>query len=453
MVKVVSLSREKKLSMTKSARAIALETLIRVFRDGSYSNISLNNNLRGSQLSQTDRNFATRLVYGTIQYKIYLKYQLKGLVKTKLKEPYLKPLLLMSVYQIIFLDKVPNRATLNEANKLAKQFGGRHSSGFRIANGVLHALIRRGTILPDKIDSVKYLSVKASVPEWLVNYIITNWGEKGAASILSSINTPAKNSVRLSTLSDQKQTIAELKKLNFAPQDSKLASNELILSHGGVSTTPPFKEGKLTIQDEAASLVVEAFDFSGDEKVLDACSAPGGKTTQIAEYLPHGQVTALDIHEKKLRLVRQNANRMHVANRVVTKAMDARKVDQYFSGQQFAKILVDAPCSGLGLLRRKPEIRYTKSMRDLLNLQKIQLDILDHVSKILEENGELIYSTCTFAVEEDEKVVEIFLKNHPKFELRPFKLAKIESKTGMLKILPDSYGSDGFFIAKFVVRG
>ncbi|HBQ42753.1 MAG TPA: 16S rRNA (cytosine(967)-C(5))-methyltransferase RsmB, partial [Lactobacillus acetotolerans] len=119
MVKVVNLSQKRKLSMTKSARAIALETLIRVFRDGSYSNISLNNNLRGSRLSQTDRNFATRLVYGTIQYKIYLEYQLKGLVKTKLKEPYLKPLLLMSVYQIIFLDKVPNRATLNEANKLA----------------------------------------------------------------------------------------------------------------------------------------------------------------------------------------------------------------------------------------------------------------------------------------------------------------------------------------------
>ncbi len=143
--------------------------------------------------------------------------------------------------------------------------------------------------------------------------------------------------MRLSTLSDQKQTIAELKKLNFAPQDSKLASNELILSHGGVSTTPPFKEGKLTIQDEAASLVVEAFDFSGDEKVLDACSAPGGKTTQIAEYLPHGQVTALDIHEKKLRLVRQNANRMHVANRVVTKQWTPAKLTNIFLGSNLLK--------------------------------------------------------------------------------------------------------------------
>ncbi|RVU71649.1 MULTISPECIES: 16S rRNA (cytosine(967)-C(5))-methyltransferase RsmB [Lactobacillus] len=455
MAKAVSLPQEKKLSTKnkKSARAIALATLIRVLQDGSYSNISLNNSLQGAHLSQADKNLATKLVYGTIQYRIFLDYQLHDLIKTKLSEKYLKPLLLMSAYQIFFLDKIPTRAVLDEANKLAKEFGKQHSGGFRVANGILRALTRRGKILPPEKDRFKYLSVKESIPIWLVKYFVTNWGFKRTASILQSINEPAKNSVRLSSLTNQRQTLVALTKLGYEPQASQLAANNYVLAHGGIVETTLFKNGQLTVQDEAASLVVDAFDFNGDEEVLDACSAPGGKTVQIAEHLTTGQVTALDIHEKKLRLVRQNATRMHVADQVKTKAIDARKADEYFSGQQFARILVDAPCSGLGLLRRKPEIRYTKKKQDLLNLQKIQLSILDHVSHLLEENGELVYSTCTISLEEDEDVVKQFLASHPNFELVPFELSKIGTKTGMLKILPDSYGSDGFFIAKFKLRG
>ncbi|MDF7683169.1 16S rRNA (cytosine(967)-C(5))-methyltransferase RsmB [Lactobacillus sp. ESL0679] len=441
------------MSTTKSARAVALQTLIRVLRDGSYSNISLNNSLRHSQLSQADRNFCTRLVYGTIQYKIYLEYQLHDLVKTKLKEDYLLPLLLMSSYQILFLDKVPNRAAVNEANLLAKQFGKPHSTGFKIVNGILHALIRRGSVLPDKKDVVQYLSVRESVPEWLVQYLINNWGFERTSSILTSINLPAKNTVRVARSVDTEEVIKALINLGFASEESALTSDELVLDRGGVSETPLFQDGKLTIQDEAASLAVNAFNFMGDEEVLDACSAPGGKTVQIAEQLATGHVTALDIHENKLRLVKQNAERMNVNERVVTKAMDARKADQVFAQGQFAKILVDAPCSGLGLLRRKPEIRYTKSLSDLTNLQKVQLALLDHLSGLVKANGELVYSTCTIAVEEDEAVVKTFLKQHPEFELQAFKAGKIDAPEGMLKILPDSYGSDGFFIAKFVRRG
>ncbi|MCT7890399.1 MAG: methyltransferase domain-containing protein, partial [Lactobacillus crispatus] len=221
----------------------------------------------------------------------------------------------------------------------------------------------------------------------------------------------------------------------------------------GISESDLFEEGKLTIQDEAASLVVEAFDFEQDEHVLDACSAPGGKTVQIAESIVNGDVTALDIHDKKLRLVRDNAQRMHVANKVKTKACDARKATEIFAAGEFTKILVDAPCSGLGLLRRKPEIRYTKRQQDLQNLQKIQLAILTAVSSLLKKNGELVYSTCSISMEENEEVVKKFLQAHPDFELVPFKLTKLESKTGMLKIMPDLDGNDGFFIAKFKLRG
>ena len=443
----------KKLSIDKSARAVSLETLIKVLDQGSYSNISLNNSLKHSNLSIADQNLATNIVYGTIQYRLFLEYQLKGLVRTKLTEKYIKPLLLMSLYQLIFLDKVPDRAVLDEANKLAKQYGKRHSAGFRLVNGILRSFTRRGVILPAENNPVKYLSVKESVPEWLVQYLIDNWGLDKAKSVLNSINEPAKNSVRISKLADKEQVFAQLERDNYQLQWSKLSSDDVILSHGGISESDLFEEGKLTIQDEAASLVVEAFDFEQDEHVLDACSAPGGKTVQIAESIVNGDVTALDIHDKKLRLVRDNAQRMHVANKVKTKACDARKATEIFAAGEFTKILVDAPCSGLGLLRRKPEIRYTKRQQDLQNLQKIQLAILTAVSSLLKKNGELVYSTCSISMEENEEVVKKFLQAHPDFELVPFKLTKLESKTGMLKIMPDLDGNDGFFIAKFKLRG
>ena len=443
----------KKLSIDKSARAVSLETLIKVLDQGSYSNISLNNSLKHSNLSIADQNLATNIVYGTIQYRLFLEYQLKGLVRTKLTEKYIKPLLLMSLYQLIFLDKVPDRAVLDEANKLAKQYGKRHSAGFRLVNGILRSFTRRGVILPAENNPVKYLSVKESVPEWLVQYLIDNWGLDKAKSVLNSINEPAKNSVRISKLADKEQVFAQLERDNYQPQLAKLSIDDVSFSHGVISESDLFEEGKLTIQDEAASLVVEAFDFEQDEHVLDACSAPGGKTVQIAESIVNGDVTALDIHDKKLRLVRDNAQRMHVANKVKTKACDARKATEIFAAGEFTKILVDAPCSGLGLLRRKPEIRYTKRQRDLQNLQKIQLAILTAVSSLLKKNGELVYSTCSISMEENEEVVKKFLQAHPDFELVPFKLTKLESKTGMLKIMPDLDGNDGFFIAKFKLRG
>lgn len=189
MVKAASLSQVKKLSIKKSARAISLETLIKVLEQGSYSNISLNNNLKHSDLSIADQNLATKIVYGTIQYRLFLEYQLKGLVKTKLTEKYVQPLLLMSLYQLIFLDKVPNRAVLDEANKLAKQFGKPHSAGFRLVNGILRSFTRRGVILPNESNQVEYLSIKESVPEWLVKYLIDNWGlTKLSQFWLASIN-------------------------------------------------------------------------------------------------------------------------------------------------------------------------------------------------------------------------------------------------------------------------
>lgn len=443
---------EQKSSKT-SARAVALETLIKILNQKSYSNIALNQALNDSGLSEKDKGLATNIVYGTIQYKIFLEYQLKPLIKGRLKDKFMKPLLLMSAYQYFFLKKVPTNAIFDEANKLAKKFSRRNSGAFKMVNGILRSLDRQGEILPSKDDAVKYLSVKESYPEWMVEYFIKIFGLEKAKKILASANQPAPNSIRLTVAPEfYSEVEQEIKQDGFEYQVAPLTNHNLLLNHGGIAQTDLFKKGKVTIQDSAASLAVDAFDFKGNEEVLDACSAPGGKTVQIAENLTTGSVVALDIHEHKLDLIKKAAKRLGVADKITTKKLDARKASEYFSKEKFDKILVDAPCSGLGLIRRKPEIRYDKTLKDIENLSKIQQEILDKVAPTLKKGGELVYATCTITTQEDEEVVEKFLQNHPDFSLEPIQVGNLP-KQKMVKILPDEYESDGFFIAKLKKRG
>lgn len=436
-----------------NARSVALDTLIKVLNQNSYSNIALNNALEKSKLSDKDKALVTKIVYGTIQYKIFLNYQLQPLIKTKLKDKFIYPLLLMSAYQYFFLERIPTNAIFDEANKLAKEYGKKNSGSYRLVNGILRSLDRQGELLPNKKDSEKYLSVKYSFPAWLVNYFIKTFGQKRTESILKASNMPASTSVRITDKSlSLTQVQEQLKSDKIKSKPSKLTNHNLIIEHSNVANTSLFKEGKITIQDSAASLAVDAFDFSGSEEVLDACSAPGGKTVQIAEHLTTGHVIALDIHKNKLTLVKKAAQRLKVSDKVKTLALDARKVREKFAPDQFNKILVDAPCSGLGLIRRKPEIRYGKSLKDIQHLSEIQKNILDQVADLVAPKGELVYSTCTITKQEDEEVIAYFLHQHPDFELVPIQVGNL-SKQEFVKILPDEFDSDGFFIAKFKKRG
>lgn len=436
-----------------NARTVALDTLIKVFNQKSYSNIALNNELEKHDLKAADKALATRIVYGTIQYKLFLEYQLNPLIKTNLRDKFLKPLLLMSAYQYFFLEKVPTNAIFDEANKLAKKYGKKNSGSYKLVNGILRALERQGKILPAENDLVNYLSIKESFPKWLVEYLLNNFGKNKTKEILIRSNQPASNSIRMTVEENSFEKIKEdLRKDGFDYKESSLTTHNLNLNKGGVAKTDLFETGKITIQDAAASLAVDAFNFKGSEQVLDACSAPGGKTVQIAEKLTTGNVVALDIHENKIKLVKNTAKRLHVSDKVKTKALDARKAKEYFAEEQFDKVLVDAPCSGLGLIRRKPEIRYEKSLNDIKNLAKIQLAILENISGLLRTSGELVYSTCTISYEEDEGVIKQFLKLHPEFELVPVQVGKLP-KQQMVRIFPSEDGSDGFFIAKLKKRG
>jgi 16S rRNA (cytosine967-C5)-methyltransferase len=438
-----------KPSLQTNGRAVCLAALMRVFKQGAYSNLSLNLELQQARLSSAEKRLATRIFYGTIQRRLFLEYQLQGLAKTKLQEAYLQPLLLMSLYQLCFLDRVPASAVLDQANQLAKAFGRHHSAGYRIVNGILRAFQRRGVKLPPAEPADQYWSIKESYPVWLVQYLRQHFGSQQSQQIMQTCNQPAKTSVCVSGLANFDQVAADLAAAGFQPQRSKLSTTNLLVKKSVLGTVW-FKQGQLTLQDEAASLPVQAFDFNGSEQVLDACAAPGGKTVQLAERLPQGHVWALDLHQNKLQLIKDNAHRMQVANRISTRALDARKAASAFKPGQFQAILVDAPCSGLGLLRRKPEIRYTKSEQDLQQLSKIQLDLLLQVAPLLAPHGQLVYSTCTISTEEDEQVVQAFLQAMPQFALSPLPFGPQEPTW---KILPSDCGSDGFFISKFILRG
>lgn len=443
--------------MTKNTtpRALAVEALTRV-ANGAYSNLQLETTLESHNLSDVDRRFVTNLVYGTIQHQLTLEYYLEGFVKPNQKVlPWVKMTLLVALYQGLYLDRVPKRAIFNEAIQLAKDRG--HEGIRRFVTGVLHAMDRQG--LPDVNeikDPVKRLSLQYSVPEWLVTAIQKQVGDDKAVAILETVNQPAAQSVRVNTaVATVEEVEQSLVAQGYTVTPSVVAGNAFRLTDKAANQSNVFETGELTIQDESAMLPVEALQVRPGDQVLDACAAPGGKTTQIAALLDAhsgGKVTALDLHPKKVKLIEKNANRMHVSDRVDAVALDARNINDQFPTKTFDRVLVDAPCSGLGLIRRKPEIRYEKTPQDIQQLQKVQLGILDAVSEKVKPDGILVYSTCTILDTENADVAAKFLADHPEFEsMRVDTQLKIKDdrSTDTLAIYPDDFDSDGFFVSAF----
>ncbi|ATO46207.1 hypothetical protein C5L30_001579 [Companilactobacillus farciminis] len=437
--------------MKNNPRELAVEALTRVFKNKAYSNIEINNILKNSDMSDADKRLMTNIVYGVIQHKYVLEYQLEPYLKDKKLDLWLDLLLQTAIYQLSYLDKIPEHAVLNESTEIAKQKANRGAGN--LVNAVLRNFQRHGAREMSGKDSVYDLSKFYSVPRWLVQLFIDQQGLDKTKEILKSINQPSHVSIRVNT---NKTTVKDLQKTlqskGFDVKPSKISSVGLICESGNLVNTDEFRDGLYTIQDESSMLVAPALDLLPDSRVLDACAAPGGKTTHIASYIKDGEVTALDIHKHKTKLIRDNSQRMGYSDIISTGAIDARKAKDVLN-TTFDRILVDAPCSGLGLIRRKPELRYFRQEEDLMNLQRVQLQILDSMVDLLEVNGKLVFSTCTFDDEENEAVVKKFLADHKNFELEPVKHEAVMDKSvkdGMLKVLPSDYFTDGFFIATFV---
>ncbi|MCY7086807.1 16S rRNA (cytosine(967)-C(5))-methyltransferase RsmB [Streptococcus oralis] len=432
------------MTKVETARNLALAVLEDVFVNQAYSNIALNKHLKGSQLSAPDKGLVTEIVYGTVARKLTLEWYLSHFIQDRDKlDNWLYILLLLSAYQLRYLDKIPNHAVVNEAVELAKA---RKKGSEKMVNAVLRRILREGW--PDiatikrknKRDSIAY-----SIPVWLVSKLKEEYGEERAQAIFKSLLVRNKASIRIADLSRKEEIKAVLE-----ASDSPLAASGLVKEQGHFAGHDLFSEGAITIQDESSQLVAPTLNLQGHEQVLDACAAPGGKTAHMASYLRTGQVTALDLYDHKLDLIQENAERLGVADRVQTQKLDARKVHEFFEKDSFDKILVDAPCSGIGLLRRKPDIKYNKETADFTSLQEIQLEILGSVCQTLRKGGIITYSTCTIVSEENFQVVEAFLESHPEFEqVKLEHECKDILKDGCILITPELYGSDGFFISQF----
>ncbi|MGT2667709.1 16S rRNA (cytosine(967)-C(5))-methyltransferase RsmB [Streptococcus rifensis] len=430
-------------SWQHSARGTALLVLGAVFDEEAYSNLALNKTLSGSVLTKQDKALVTELVYGTLARKITLEWYLAHYIEDRDKlDSWVYHLLLVSLYQLIYLDRLPAHAVVNEAVQLAKA---KRTHAERYVNAILRKVVRSS--LPD-IQSIQRLnkrySIQYSLPVWLIKVLIEDYGEKRALAIFESLAQRNKASVRV-TRPDQLREIAEA----TGSEQSLLSPVGLTKNSGHFASSDYFKEGLITIQDETSQLVAPVMGLEGHERVLDACAAPGGKTVHLASYLTSGQITALDLYEHKLALIRENALRLGVSEKIETKQWDARKAHDLFGADHFDKILVDAPCSGIGLIRRKPDMRYKKELSDFQSLQKIQLEILDSVCQTVKKGGIITYSTCTIVHHENFQVIQQFLASHPEFEQVMLEHPQRDIMVdGFLLVTPELYMTDGFFIAQ-----
>lgn len=451
------MSKKKPSKIVHSVRYLAMEILDAVEVEGAYSNILLNATIEKEQLSPADTGLLTELVYGVIQRKLTLDFYMKPFVRKPQKmESWVINLLRLSIYQIVYLDKIPDHAIFYDAVEIAKYKG--HQGIAKLVNAILRNFQRKGWQDWQTIENpIERLSIGASVPEWLVKKFTTDFGAEKAENVLLSLQHSPYLAIRLHDASKRSEIIAGLKEEGIETEESPISPNGLRVVKGKITNSSFFKNGDVTIQDESSQLVALFGKLRESDQVLDACAAPGGKTVHMASYLKDGHVHALDIHDHKIGLIEENAKRMNVSDRVQTYLLDAKEADRKFDAQAFDVVFVDAPCSGLGLMRRKPEIKYGVTVTTINDLQKEQLNILNTVEKLVKTGGRLVYSTCTLAKEENREVIETFLTHYPNYRVLPANQSGTASKNvavpeqivtseGYIQIFPDDFGTDGFFI-------
>ena len=428
----------------KNPRAVALEALKRCESAGQFSNIALDIALKKSELSPSDRGLVTTLFYGVIERRITLDFYIGALSSRGISEIDRDTLMLLrlGIYQLAFLDRVPDHAAINETVSLATS----KTKGF--VNAVLRSYTRKSAeiVLPDAsaVGEAKALSVRYSVCEELAHKLCDIFGYERCKSILSSLEGKEAITLRANTLRISRDELCE-----------KLCGEPTALSPYGVKTSGQvtslygYDDGLFYVQDEASQLCAMALGAKPQEVVVDTCSCPGSKSFGLAlDMKNEGKIYSFDLHENKLSLVSSSAKRLGI-DIIETEARDARKPRAELVGKAH-RVLCDVPCSGFGVLKKKPELRY-KDPRASAALPDIQYDILTSSATYLRAGGTLVYSTCTIFPEENERNIERFLRENKDFSLCAFKVGSFSCE-GMVTLLPDDYGTDGFFIAKLIKK-
>ncbi|MED4888050.1 16S rRNA (cytosine(967)-C(5))-methyltransferase RsmB [Lysinibacillus fusiformis] len=439
-----------------NVRDAALSILLAVDKNQAYSNLLLNETIKRHKIEAKDRALLTELTYGTLQHKMTLDYYLEPFIRGSI-DHWVRWLLRISLYQMQYLTRIPAHAAVNEAVEIAKRRG--HRGIASTVNGILRSVLRQGVPAITEIENpIERLAIETSHPIWLVQRFVDNYGLEVATGMLHENNVPPMQTVRVNrTKVTVEQAIAELEAEGLTAKQSDVIPECLHLTNGQPARTHAFKEGHITIQDESSMIPANVLNPSPGMRVLDMCAAPGGKTTHLAEIMKNeGSILATDLHPHKLDLIDHNTERLGL-DIIETAPIDGRKAPEFLQAESYDAILVDAPCSGLGVMRRKPDIKYTKREEDLENLQTIQLALLDAATKVLKIEGKLVYSTCTVDKQENEGTVKAFLVTHPEMEAiqlesLPTKLAEKQAN-GMLQVFPQDFGSDGFFVAAFRKKG
>ncbi|XRD25881.1 16S rRNA (cytosine(967)-C(5))-methyltransferase RsmB [Lysinibacillus fusiformis] len=439
-----------------NVRDAALSILLAVDKNQAYSNLLLNETIKRHKIEAKDRALLTELTYGTLQHKMTLDYYLEPFIRGSI-DHWVRWLLRISLYQMQYLTRIPAHAAVNEAVEIAKRRG--HRGIASTVNGILRSVLRQGVpAITDIENPIERLAIETSHPIWLVQRFVDNYGLEVATGMLHENNLPPMQTVRVNTTKvTVEQAIAELEAEGLTAKQSDVIPECLHLTNGQPARTHAFKEGHITIQDESSMIPANVLNPSPGMRVLDMCAAPGGKTTHLAEIMKNeGSILATDLHPHKLDLIDHNTERLGL-DIIETAPIDGRKAPEFLQAESYDAVLVDAPCSGLGVMRRKPDIKYTKREEDLENLQTIQLALLDAATKVLKIEGKLVYSTCTVDIQENEGTVKAFLATHPEMEAiqlesLPTKLAEKQAN-GMLQVFPQDFGSDGFFVAAFRKKG
>ena len=427
------------------ARNTAVKILYDIYEKNAYSNVALNKAFSANAaLSVLDRSFATELVYGTIKYTITFDWLIAQYSKVKFHKisKWILVILRMGLYQIFFMDKVPYSAACNESVKLAEHYGHQGSKGF--VNGILRSILRdtEGNIAMVKFPS---MAVRYGYPDWMVAAFQEDYGEDCTLEILKAYEKPARFSIRANRLQCTREGLLNrLQEAGVTATASKLTKDGVLLEHASdVTKVPGFAEGWFYVQGESSMLVGQIAEPKAGDAVLDLCSAPGGKATHAAELMGNtGVVIAGDIYAAKLDKVNESAKRLGITILKTIQQDASCFVPDY--EEKFDCVIADVPCSGLGILRKKPEIRLQRTENDILELLPLQQKILDCAARYVKPGGTLIYSTCSILKRENEAQVVSFLKEHEEFVLC--------EKESPMAIMPQTYETDGFFIAKMKRR-
>lgn len=439
------------------ARDTALKILKEVNHDGKYANMSLKQHLRRARFNDRDAAFITQLVYGTLERQLTIDWILGMFCKSKVTNPWVVNILRMGCYQIVHMDRVPDSAVCNESVKLCKKYANKTLAGF--VNGVLRNIVRNKEKIevPSKeTDIAEYLRLTYSYPAWLVKKWIEDYGGDTAVKMLMPAGNDDYITIRVNRCRTSKDELKLLlADMGIEAEDGLFMQAEALRigSVGDIERNRLYREGLFTVQGESSMLVVHLLDPQMDEFILDACSAPGGKATHLAERMGNrGKILAWDVHPQRVDALKRNVQRMGAV--IVEPQLQDASSFQADLKERFDRVLIDAPCSGWGVIHKKPDIKNRITMDGLPALYDVQRRIITNCSRYVKTGGVLVYSTCTMNIDENQGVVEAFLNDNPLFEpddfsdLLPEKLNDSIVKAGMIQLIPSRDGVDGFFIAR-----